>query len=101
MQYDDPETEDLGRTLKGLIKLGYVRILMNLQGVDLASGSLLGCLASVHREVVKAGGFLRLFGIEPMVRDALRICRLDSAIQVYESEEDALSDCGRQATRVQ
>jgi anti-anti-sigma factor len=101
MQYDDPETDDLGMSLKGLIKLGYVRILLNLQGVELASGSLLGCLASAHLELVKVGGFLRLFGLEPIVRDALRICRLDSAIQVYESEEEALSGCHRVAARVQ
>ena len=79
MQYGDRKTAELGASLMGLVKLGYAQILLNLQGVHFASGSLLGSLASLHLEVVKARGFLRLFGLEPIVRDALRICRLDTA----------------------
>jgi anti-sigma B factor antagonist len=91
VQYDDPKTAELGANLMGLVKLGYVQILLNLQGVHFASGSLLGSLASLHLEVVKARGFLRLFGLEPIVRDALRICRLDTALEIYASEAEALS----------
>jgi anti-anti-sigma factor len=90
-QYDDQETAELGPSLIGLARLGYVRILLNLQGVNFASGALLGSLASLHRELVKARGFLRLFGLEPIVRDALRICRLDTALEIYGSEEEAIS----------
>jgi len=89
-QFDDPETAELGASLMGLVKLGFVQILLNLQGVHLASGSLLGSLACLHREVVKARGFLRLFGLEPIVRDALRICRLDTTIEIYSNEAEAL-----------
>lgn len=91
MQDDDQETAELGPSLVGLVKLGHVRILLNLQGVHFASGSLLGSLASLHRDVAKAEGFLRLFGLEPIVRDALRICRLDTVLEIYESEAEALS----------
>jgi len=94
----DPATVDLAASLMGLVKLGYVQILLNLQGVDFASGSLLGSLASLHLKVVKARGFLRLFGVEPVVCDALRICRLDRAIEIYASETEALSaHCPRPA----
>ncbi len=91
VQCDDPETAELGASLMGLVKLGHVQILLNLQGVHFASGSLLGSLASLHLKVVKARGFLRLFGLEPIVRDALRICRLDTALEIYASEAEALS----------
>jgi anti-sigma B factor antagonist len=101
VQFDDPETEELGPSLMGLARLGYVRILLNLQGVDFASGSLLGSLASIHLKVVKAGGFLRLFGLEPIVRDALRICRLDTALEIYESEAEALSACHHRPAAVE
>ncbi len=87
----DPATADLSASLTGLVKLGHVQILLNLQGVDFASGSLLGSLASLHLKVVKARGFLRLFGVEPIVYDALRICRLDTALEIYASEAEALS----------
>jgi len=91
VQYDDPETAELGASLMGLVKLGYVRILLNLQGVHFGSGSLLGSLASLHHHVVKVRGFLRLYGLEPIVLDALRICRLDKALEIYASEAEALS----------
>ena len=91
VQYADPATADLAASLMGLVKLGHVQILLNLQGVDFASGSLLGSLASLHLKVVKARGFFRLFGLEPVVRDALRICRLDTALEIYPSEAEALS----------
>jgi anti-anti-sigma factor len=93
VQYDDQETAELGESLKGLVKLGYLQILLNLQGVYFASGSLLASLACIHQEVVKAGGYLRLFGLEPIVRDALRICRLDTSLEIYESEAEAMSAC--------
>jgi anti-anti-sigma factor len=91
VQCDDPETAEPGASLMGLVKLGHVQILLNLQGVHFASGSLLGCLASLHLKVVKARGFLRLFGLEPIVQDALRICRLDKTFEIYVSEAEALS----------
>ncbi len=91
VQYADPASADLAASLMGLVKLGHVQILLNLQGVDFASGSLLGSLASLHLKVVKARGFFRLFGLEPVVRDALRICRLDTALEIYASEAEALS----------
>ena len=93
VQYADPATADLAASLMGLVKLGHVQILLNLQGVHFASGSLLGSLASLHHQVVKVRGFLRLYGLEPIVLDALRICRLDKALEIYASEAEALSAC--------
>ncbi len=89
--YDDQETAELGPSLMKLVKLGYVQVLLNLEGVHVASGSLIGCLACLHREVVKAGGFLILFGVEPIVRNALRICCLDRTIEICENEAEAVA----------
>ncbi len=90
VEWDDPETGDLGTSLLGLSKLGYVRILVNLEGINYASGSLLGSLAHLHQATVRAGGFLKLFGLEAILRDALVICRLDSRLAIYASESEAL-----------
>ncbi len=91
LPHDDHETAAIGPSLMALAKLGYVRILLDLQGVDFASGSLLGSLASLHQHVVQSNGFFIVFGLEPMVRNALRICHLDGAIATCESESDAIS----------
>ncbi len=91
VQCGDPESADLAASLMELAKLGPVQVLLNLQGVHFASGSLLGSLACLHLKIAKAGGFLRLFGLEPILRDALRICRLDTALETYATEAEALS----------
>ena len=96
--YDDHETAEFGPSLMKLVKLGYVQVLLNLEGVHVASGSLMGCLACLHREVVKAGGFLILFGVEPIVRNALRICCLDRTIEICENEAEAAGRLPPQAS---
>jgi anti-anti-sigma factor len=91
MQFDDQELTTMGTNLTSLVKLGFTRILLNLQGVQFASGALVASLASLHRETRRAGGYLRLLSLEPIVRDALRICHLDTEIDVYASEAEALA----------
>jgi anti-anti-sigma factor len=91
MHFDDQETAEIGASLLGLVRFGYVRILLNLQGVHFASGSLLASLAWLHQKVIETKGFLRLFGMEPVVCDALRICRLDTTFEIYASEAEALA----------
>jgi anti-anti-sigma factor len=72
-----------------------VRILINLHGVEYASSSLLANLAWLHRRVFEAHGFLRLFGLTPIFRDALRICSLDRIFEIHDTQADALAEGSR------
>jgi anti-anti-sigma factor len=89
--FEDDVVRDLGARLQGLVEQGHVRLLLNLTGVRYACSSLLGNLAWLHRQVGRGKGFLRLYGLDPELRDALRICRLDRVFEVYADEAAALA----------
>ncbi len=89
--FEDRDVEDLGRSLLRLAHDGHTRILLNMDGVEYASSALLGSVVWLHRRVAKAAGFLRLYGLEPVVRQAFRICCLDRTLEIYDDESQALA----------
>jgi anti-sigma B factor antagonist len=93
---EDQELGELSGCLIRLVRQGHIRILLNLQGVHYASSSLIGNLAGLHQRLVAAHGYLKLYGLEPMVRDALRICCLDRTMEIYGTESDALASVGKE-----
>ncbi|MFI5454284.1 MAG: STAS domain-containing protein [Isosphaerales bacterium] len=76
--------------LHRLVNDGHIQLVLNLAEVQYASGALLGSLASLHRRVGKTRGFMRLYGLNPVVRDAIKICRLDTEFEIYNGEAEAL-----------
>ena len=87
--FEEDVVREVGARLHQLAAEGNVRLLLNLAGVRYACSTLLGNLAWLHRQVGEANGFLRLFGLDPELRDALRICRLDRVFEVYTDEAAA------------
>src|SRR4051812_48471861 len=69
---------------------GYRRLLLNLHGVRYLSSDVLGTLAALHRVVGPERGRIQLCGLDPLLRDLLRITRLDEAFDVYADEAEAL-----------
>ena len=47
-------------------------------------------MARLYREINEAGGFVRLYGLDPGLFDAIRICRLDRFVEVCVDEATAL-----------
>jgi anti-sigma B factor antagonist len=82
---------DLAGRLQGLVNMGHERLLLNLSGVVLSSSSVLGSLSLLQRRVGEAGGLLKLCGLDPVLRESLRICRLDREFVIYECEDDAFA----------
>ena len=89
--YEDCDVEELGGSLLRLAREGHSRILLNLEGVQFATSAFLGNIVWLHRRVAKAAGFLRLYGLEPVVHQAFRICCLDRMLEIYDDEPQALS----------
>jgi anti-anti-sigma regulatory factor len=54
------------------------------------STNVLGILAALHAELGPAGGQLTLCGLDPLLRDILRITRLDGILDVCNDEAEAL-----------
>jgi anti-anti-sigma regulatory factor len=91
---EDQELGDVSGCLTRLVGQGHIRILLNLQGVNHASGNLVGSLAGLHQRLIAARGYLKLYGLEPILQDALRICCLDRKMQIYGDESEALASVG-------
>ena len=82
---------ELGTQLHRLVDEGHTRLLLNLGGVRYFSSDMLAILAGLHRRVERAQGRLGLFGLDPVLRDMLRICRLERVFDIYADEREALS----------
>jgi anti-sigma B factor antagonist len=82
---------ELTGRLQSLVSAGHDLILLNLKGVGFSSSTVLGSLALLQRRVGEAGGLLKLCGLDPVLLESLRICRLDREFVIYESEDDALA----------
>jgi anti-anti-sigma factor len=94
---DEWFVHEVGARLRGLAAEGRVRILVNLAGVEYASSALLANLAWLHRRVFEARGFLRIYGLTAVFRDALRSCALDRVFEIHPTEQEALG-AGNRAT---
>jgi anti-anti-sigma factor len=77
---------ELGRPLHRLVDAGHTRLVVDLSGARSMSSDVLGMLAELHRRLEKVGGRLGLIRTDPIVRDMLRICRLDRYLAVVPDE---------------
>ena len=69
---------------------GHTRLLLNFRGVRYLSATVLGILIGLKKKVDPARGCIQLCGLEPLLRDMLRITHLDSVFDVYTDEAEAL-----------
>lgn len=77
-----------------LAREGQTRIMLNLAGVQYVSSSLLASLAWLHRRLTTSQAFLKLYGLERILHDSLRICGLDRTFAIYQTELDAFQSAG-------
>jgi anti-sigma B factor antagonist len=86
-----PETTALHEYVKGLIKDGIHKIVINLSGVKWMNSSGLGVLMACHSTAQAAGGDLRLSNVTEKVESLFMITKLVRIFQTFENEERAVS----------
>ena len=64
--------------------------MVNFAGVRYVSSEVLGILAGLQREVDPARGSITLCGLDPLLRDMVRITHLDRVFDVCGDEAEAL-----------
>jgi anti-sigma B factor antagonist len=89
--FDGGAIRELSTQPHHLIEQGHTRLLLNLGGIRLMSGGMLATLVGLHRRVERVQGRLGLFGLDPLLRDMVRICRLERVFDIYADEREALS----------
>lgn len=86
-----PETTALHEYVKGLIKDGMTKVVINLGGVKWMNSSGLGILMACHSSLQAAGGDLRLSNVTEKVESLFMITKLVRIFQTFEFEERAVS----------
>ena len=74
-----------------LVAEGRLQILIDMQDVPYVDSSELGRLIRAHLSVRKAGGRVRLCNVPDRVLSLLKITHLDTVLDLYSSEEEALA----------
>jgi anti-anti-sigma factor len=65
------------------------RIVLDLSEVDVCDSSGLNLMAQTHRTVTSRGGWLRLAGVRPIVREVLDATDLTRVLAAYDTPEQA------------
>ncbi len=79
------------RKINELLDSGARRIAINLSNVPEMDSWGLGALVRHYKQVRKAGGRCTYFGAVPRVLRLLRTAKLDSVLDLVQTEADALS----------
>ena len=85
-------TTALGQRLFALVEQGFVRIVVDLSGVEFCDAHGYGLMARVSRRAVERGGWLRVAGARPHAARVIRLVRLTQALPAYRTVADALED---------
>jgi anti-anti-sigma factor len=85
--FDEEDISHLADQLRRLAEDGHTRLVLNFHGVHTMSSDVLGMLAALHRRLEKSGRRLAISGLEPVLSDMLRICRLEEFFDLAEASE--------------
>jgi hypothetical protein len=89
--FEEAVARAIGDQLDRLIAGGETRLLLNFAGGRYHSCALIGRLAALQKEeIAPVRGRIRLCGLDPLLRDMLRITHLDRVFDAYVDEAEAL-----------
>lgn len=89
--FDESDVRSIGEQLGRLIEEeGQTRLVVNFGGVQYLSSDVLAILAHLQKKMDPARGRIQLCGMGPLLRDMVRITRLDRVFDVCGDEAEAL-----------
>jgi anti-anti-sigma factor len=89
--FEEAVVRAISDQLERLIEEGHTRVLLNFGGVRYLSCVLIGRLAALQQEkIAPVRGRLQLCGLEPLLKDVLRITQLEREFDVCDDEAQAL-----------
>ena len=89
--FEEAGVRAISQQLHHLLEEGHTRLLLNLEGIRYMSAGMLATLVGLQQRVERAQGRLGLFGLDPVLRDMVRICRLERVFEIFADEREALS----------
>jgi anti-anti-sigma factor len=88
--FDRQSLEAVLERVGRLVDEGHTRLVLNFHEVHSVSCALLGRLAGLQRRLELQRGDIRLCGLDPVLRDLVRIAHLDRLFDVCADEAEAL-----------
>jgi anti-sigma B factor antagonist len=89
--FEEDAVHTVGRELRRLIEdEGHTRLVVNFSGVQYLSSEVLAILAGLHSKVRPLQGSIALCGLDPLLRDMVRITHLDRMFDICGDEAEAL-----------
>ena len=85
---------DLKEGLNGKIDEGSSWLLINLTDVPYMDSAGLGVLVSGLKNTNRKSGDLRVYGLQPDVKNIFELTRLNKVFQIFDNEETALESFG-------
>jgi anti-sigma B factor antagonist len=82
--------QNFKQQLETLINEGNTRIMLKFKEVSYINSLGLGVLTSMLRLTKKENGDIKLFDLNPSVKDIFNATRLNKVFEIYDSEEEAL-----------
>ena len=93
--YAEQDISHLANQLSRLAEDGYTRLVLNFCEVHTMSSDVLGMLAALHRRLEKSRRRLTISGLDPVLSDMLRICRLERVFDLHADESEASGAAAR------
>jgi len=92
---DRAQIDKIGDELISLVEeKNRKKILINFEGVDYLSSTVLGKLIVLHKRVAFKNGQLKLCAIKPSILEVFAITRLDKVFDIYADEKEAMESFG-------
>ncbi len=85
----------LKERLDALVREGHLEILIDMKDMPFVDSSELGRLIRSHLSVRQAGGRVRLCNLAPRVAALMKLTKLDTILELYETEAQALTSIRR------
>jgi len=92
---DDVSHVQLRDTMRQLVERGARCILLNVADVSYVDSVWLGAMVQGYASAVRRGGAVKLVHVRARFRELLRVTKLDTVFDLFDSEEEAEASFGR------
>ena len=86
-----PESITVNQTLSNLIDDKKVNVILDLSGIDFMNSSGLGVIIHSANQLKQNSGSLKLANVSDKIKHIMKITKLDSVFDSYESVESAVN----------
>jgi anti-sigma B factor antagonist len=93
------EPSSLRTLISSLLKSGHRHIVLNLDALQRMDSTGLAEIVASYKATVDAGGDMKIASTNEHIRRVLRVTKVDTCVNTFESEADAVASFDSEASR--